>query len=275
VIFTADPVTDLLTSAAHGLELGELVYVASAGELPDPLVSGGRYLAEPVSSSTFRLQTLAGDAIDILDAGTGVHSLFPLRDRVDVVDAGRLFELVRDYVLTSSPGVSVVFGWRAPPGQLNQGTTRASRIAIVPGEDNGKAGAYQAPRHGRNRQAYSKRERVTVYCWGADLSDRSDLAQYRAARAVENTALCALRGVMSGRVEPVDPRWVTTPAEMSFGRELVFTLELTVPVLREERAAFVSPLTPTEARVVPEVIVDFGTSEVRVCPHEEEPEVTP
>lgn len=274
--FTADPTTNLLTSTAHGLEAGAVVYVASSGTLPAPLASGGRYLADPVSSSTLRLQTLGGVPVDITDVGTGTHFLSRLYDKVDVVDVGRLFELVRDHVAASAPGVKVDFGWRAPAGQLNQGTGRAARIAFVPCEDNGKSGSYQAAKHARNRQALTKRERALVHCWGVDLSDKSDLAQYRAVRDVEEIALNALRAVMSGRVEPLDPTWKTSPTELSFGRELVFTIEMTVPVLREQRAAFVSPSTPTPVRVEPEVVVDFISSEVRVCPHEPPPpESTP
>lgn len=265
MIVVADEDADTLTSAAHGLSAGVIVYLVTDGVLPDPLVQGTRYLVDLVDENVIRLQTAGGVPVDLLDAGTGVHKLFALQDEVDVIDAGRLYEKVRDYCEAEETGVSVVFGWREPVKQINQGENRGARICVVPGDDTGKTGTYaMAKLTGRNRQAQTKLELVTFLCWGFDgTAPKDELAQYRACRVVENLALNAIRAAAVGRATPSEPKWIRKETDMAFGAELTFSVELQVPVMRRTRFAFVAGGTVAAA---PSVTMAFPGGDFTSCP---------
>lgn len=77
--FTAVAATDLITSAAHGYKTGLKGQVSSTGVLPAGLSAATDYFIIYVSADTYKLATslanaLAGTAVDITDAGTGVHT---------------------------------------------------------------------------------------------------------------------------------------------------------------------------------------------------------
>lgn len=81
-LFTADPVTDILTAPGHGRTNGDLVQVKTSanGTLPWHLVSNTNYYVRDVSGDTLKLAaTLGGPAIDLTDAGDGRHMLITYR----------------------------------------------------------------------------------------------------------------------------------------------------------------------------------------------------
>lgn len=82
LVFTANAGTDELTAAAHGLTTGDgpVRGTNSGGALPAGLALATDYWAIRVDDNTFKLATslpnaIAGTAIDITTAGTGVHTL--------------------------------------------------------------------------------------------------------------------------------------------------------------------------------------------------------
>lgn len=83
--FTADPATDYLTAPGHGRSNGDMVRLKTSegGTLPwgtPPLAANTDYWVRDVSGDTFKLAlTLGGAAIDITDAGDGIHKLITYR----------------------------------------------------------------------------------------------------------------------------------------------------------------------------------------------------
>lgn len=80
-VFTAAD-TDILTTVAHGYATGMKCQVASDTTLPAGLTGGTDYYAIVLTADTFKLavsqaNALAGTAVDVTDAGTGVHTLTP------------------------------------------------------------------------------------------------------------------------------------------------------------------------------------------------------
>lgn len=74
--FTADPGTDTLTAAGHGLIEGELIELATDGTLPAPLLAETPYRAINVTPNTFQVaETTTGPAIDVTDSGAGAHTV--------------------------------------------------------------------------------------------------------------------------------------------------------------------------------------------------------
>lgn len=74
--FTADPGTDTLTAAGHGLIEGELIELATDSTLPAPLQKETPYRAINVTADTFQVaETTGGPAIDVTDAGAGAHKV--------------------------------------------------------------------------------------------------------------------------------------------------------------------------------------------------------
>lgn len=75
-VFTADAVTDVMTSATHGLLDGALVQLSnSGGALPAGLSSEVPYWIVNATTNTFQLSLSEGGAVvDFSDAGTGTHS---------------------------------------------------------------------------------------------------------------------------------------------------------------------------------------------------------
>lgn len=76
-VFSADPALDQFTAVGHPLANGEIVTLEnSGGQLPDGLTKLTEYYVIGVSGSTFQLaRTSGGGALDVLDAGTGTHTL--------------------------------------------------------------------------------------------------------------------------------------------------------------------------------------------------------
>lgn len=81
-MFTADPLTDILTGAfAFGGFVGnypqyDIVQVSTTGVLPAPLLPATDYYMSNVASPLCQLsETPGGTPIDILDAGAGVHTI--------------------------------------------------------------------------------------------------------------------------------------------------------------------------------------------------------
>lgn len=80
--FTA-AVTDILTKAAHGFQLGQVVQVSnSGGALPTGLSASTDYFVIPINGDTFYLATsynnaIAGTHIDITGAGSGTNTVTP------------------------------------------------------------------------------------------------------------------------------------------------------------------------------------------------------
>ncbi len=76
--FTADPGTDIVTSAGHGRVADNEIYCYNDfGVLPAGLTEATKYyVIPPVTSASFKLSTSqGGTAIDITDAGSGTHSI--------------------------------------------------------------------------------------------------------------------------------------------------------------------------------------------------------
>jgi len=72
--FTADPVTDEITSPGHGLSNGDSVILEAdhGSPLPGNVIEGDTYYVINASGDTFKLSTAAGGAThDMTTAGTG------------------------------------------------------------------------------------------------------------------------------------------------------------------------------------------------------------
>lgn len=88
--FTADAGTDILTTASdHGYVTGDSVVLTTSGaDLPDPLAISTEYFVILVDSDEIQLATtyanaIAGTEINILDAGTGTHTIQKLSLQTD------------------------------------------------------------------------------------------------------------------------------------------------------------------------------------------------
>lgn len=81
VISAVNTSADTLTIVGHGMVSGNMVYVASSGGLPAPLVEGANYYVNVVSEDTFKLAPTYNDAvngtnlINITTAGSGTIKL--------------------------------------------------------------------------------------------------------------------------------------------------------------------------------------------------------
>lgn len=80
--FTTDATTDTLTTASHGYKTGLKGQVSSTLTLPGGLAAATDYYVILVDDNSYKLATsyanaVAGTAIDITDAGTGVHTFTP------------------------------------------------------------------------------------------------------------------------------------------------------------------------------------------------------
>lgn len=127
--FTADAVTDVITSADHGFELGRMVQFVSDGVLPGGLEADTVYWVIPVDDDTFQVALSMADAVsaiavDITDAGTGEHSL----------------RFVVDAVVQPARGVQRVTGGKdMREDQTNQSTTDVNvvwtTVALLPRQE--------------------------------------------------------------------------------------------------------------------------------------------
>jgi hypothetical protein len=85
--FTANPSTDVLTAAGHGLVDTTPVRFRSTGTLPAGLSEDTTYFVRDATTDTFKVSaTSGGAAVDVTDAGTGTHTVH----RVLAVDPGEL-----------------------------------------------------------------------------------------------------------------------------------------------------------------------------------------
>ena len=74
--FTANPATDTLTAADHAYSDDARVFLMTTGTLPSPLTVDTPFFVILVDDDNFKLATTSGgSAIDITDAGTGVHTI--------------------------------------------------------------------------------------------------------------------------------------------------------------------------------------------------------
>lgn len=145
-----------------------------------------------------------------------------------------LYETVRARLAEEQPTTMVVFGWREPGKQVNQGVGQANRVCFVPGAEleGGKYAGARAP--GRNpRPLGTLLELCTVRCWAFDGTDpNSELAQWRAARLLHDAVYRAIQLAMrTAEIANLTvgeafgkPRWVRPNTERAFGAELEFTL---------------------------------------------------
>ena len=72
--------TDIVTCAAHGFNTGDKIRVTTSGvDLPSGLAIDTDYYIEKIDVDTFYLHTnpdmVSGTLVDIVDAGTGTHTL--------------------------------------------------------------------------------------------------------------------------------------------------------------------------------------------------------
>lgn len=75
--FTADTTTNQIKCAAHGVEAGQKIVVASSGTLPTGLTASTNYFATEVSPDRFKLEEYPGAGpIDITGAGSGTHTFY-------------------------------------------------------------------------------------------------------------------------------------------------------------------------------------------------------
>ena len=76
VTYTANSTTDILTATGHGFATNDEVYTSSTGTLPDGLSTNTRYWVIDVSENSLQLTaTRGGSAVDLIDTGSGTHSL--------------------------------------------------------------------------------------------------------------------------------------------------------------------------------------------------------
>jgi len=92
--FTVDASTDIVTLATDtpGITTGDRVWVASTTTLPDPLVAGTNYFWIQVTNATGRFaetedEARVGTYIDLIDVGTGTHTVSRVENADFTVDA--------------------------------------------------------------------------------------------------------------------------------------------------------------------------------------------
>lgn len=88
--FTA-AVTDIITSAAHGLSEEDLIQVSSSTTLPAGLSASTDYYVRDVTTNTFKVSLIkGGPVVDITDTGTGTHTFLLKGKKVLVSDASTI-----------------------------------------------------------------------------------------------------------------------------------------------------------------------------------------
>lgn len=148
-----------------------------------------------------------------------------------------LLQLVRDVrEVFAEEGVTanVVLGEREAPKQINQGPGRANRVVFAPGDVNGNAGEYTAARNpGRNpRPVRTWVASSRVFVWAFDASAPQDEEhQYEAVWTLHDWTVLAIHRKAHGTYQLAAPRWLNKPVERVLGKELVFMLQLEVPIL--------------------------------------------
>lgn len=140
---------------------------------------------------------------------------------------------VRSYFTGLAAGTSVVFGWKEPPKQLNQGTGGANRVCLIPGDEGGDGGSFLAARNVGDtrvsRAIVDINRIVTASCWAVDTTNAEDLsAQMEALETLVEQFIQAVQSSPAGcaNVEWGALRYVSPLAERRFGAEarLTFTM---------------------------------------------------
>jgi len=133
----------------------------------------------------------------------------------------------------TEPPIRCVFGWREATRQTNAGPGGAARVVVQPGDPAGKLGSLEGAKSpGRNPLPIATLvELVTIYLWAVDRDDRSELAQYRAARRLHDLVVPIVIRTFRGRWKLVAAEWVRPELERRFGAELrlVVAVEALVP----------------------------------------------
>jgi hypothetical protein len=153
---------------------------------------------------------------------------------VDTLALPKLYTDVKARFSAESTTANVVFGWREPAKQINQGPGRANRICIVPGDESGDIGEITSARNpGRNpRPLATLNEVFSVYVFGWDSSAPEDeLKQYIATRFLYDAWYRAVYLAAHGTFQVLSAKWVTTQMERRFGAEIlaVYAIESMIP----------------------------------------------
>lgn len=102
--FTADSVTDLLTTVDHGLAVGERIRVAnSGGALPAGLTAGTDYyvISAGLTDDDFAVSTvLAGSAVDITGAGSGTNTWQRYLDASEQIEFDAYVDFITGVTIT-------------------------------------------------------------------------------------------------------------------------------------------------------------------------------
>lgn len=126
--FTADAVTDFLTSVAHGRTNGERVKLSSTGTLPGGLSSSIVYYVVNKTTDTFQLAlTSGGAAVDITSAGSGTHNWTKVYSNCVINSLG---------VEGSTPFSVTVELYRDEINLLAAGEWNWEASIVMPGDDN-------------------------------------------------------------------------------------------------------------------------------------------
>lgn len=105
--FTAEAATDIITSAAHGLQDNDLVQLTTGTTLPAGLSLATDYYIRDRAENTFKLAlTPGGTAINITDAGTGTHT-YHLKGKAISVGGKESVALTLDFSGTPTMTVKV------------------------------------------------------------------------------------------------------------------------------------------------------------------------
>lgn len=128
---------------------------------------------------------------------------------------------------------SCVFGWREAVKQSNQGSGGAARVVLQPGDPTGKVGDLGGAKGpGRNPPPVATMvELATLFLWAVDLTDTSDMGQWRAARRLHDLVLPILIRTFQGRWKQLSKEWMRPELERRFGAEMkvVISVEAMVP----------------------------------------------
>lgn len=141
---------------------------------------------------------------------------------------------VREVFAAEGVTANVVLGEREIAKQTNQGPGRANRVVFSPGDDSGNAGEYAAARNpGRNpRPVRTLVASCRVFVWAFDGSAPNDEErQYEAVWTLHDWTVLAIHRKAHGTYQLASPRWVSKAVERTFGKELMFMLQLEVPIL--------------------------------------------
>lgn len=152
-----------------------------------------------------------------------------------------LYDAVEALFEEEATSLNLVFGWREPPKQINQGEDTANRVCFVPGNENDELGADLPPKYpGRNPAPMATLEEIfRVRLWAVDKARPNDeRAQYEAARLLYDGVRRALSLCDPGGLKVKSNKWVRKNPERTFGAEIemICTIEGMVPDLPWQEA---------------------------------------